>query len=48
MEEGALAELTAPEDRYGLYARDAILAKDYIKALRLRAVVARQIDGVLA
>lgn len=48
VEEGALAELTAPEDRYGLYARDAILAKDYIKALRLRAVVARQIDGVLA
>ena len=40
--DGALAELTAPEDRYGLYARDAILAKDYIKALRLRAVVARQ------
>jgi aspartyl-tRNA(Asn)/glutamyl-tRNA(Gln) amidotransferase subunit A len=48
VEDGALAELTAPEDRYGLYARDAILAKDYIKALRLRAVVARQIDGVLA
>ena len=48
VEEGALAELTAPEDRYGLYARDAILAKDYIKALRLRAVVARQVDGVLA
>jgi aspartyl-tRNA(Asn)/glutamyl-tRNA(Gln) amidotransferase subunit A len=48
VEDDALAELTAPEDRYGLYARDAILAKDYIKALRLRAVVARQIDGVLA
>ena len=48
VEDGALAELTAPEDRYALYARDAILAKDYIKALRLRAVVAREIDGVLA
>jgi aspartyl-tRNA(Asn)/glutamyl-tRNA(Gln) amidotransferase subunit A len=48
VEDGALAELTAPEDRYGLYARDAILAKDYIKALRLRAVVARQVDDVLA
>ena len=47
VEEGALAELTAPEDRYGLYARDAILAKDYIKALRLRAVVARQVEGIL-
>jgi Asp-tRNA(Asn)/Glu-tRNA(Gln) amidotransferase A subunit family amidase len=48
VESGALAGLTAPEDRYTLYARDAILAKDYIKALRLRAVVAREIDRVLA
>jgi aspartyl-tRNA(Asn)/glutamyl-tRNA(Gln) amidotransferase subunit A len=48
VESGALAELTAPEDRYALYARDAILAKDYIKALRLRAVVARAIDAILA
>ena len=48
VESGALAELTAPEDRYALYARDAILAKDYIKALRLRAVVAREVDRVLA
>jgi aspartyl-tRNA(Asn)/glutamyl-tRNA(Gln) amidotransferase subunit A len=47
VEEGALAELTAPEDRYTLYARDAILAKDYIKALRLRAVVAREVDRIL-
>ena len=42
VESGALAELTAPEDRYTLYARDAILAKDYIKALLLRLVVARE------
>jgi aspartyl-tRNA(Asn)/glutamyl-tRNA(Gln) amidotransferase subunit A len=48
VEDGALAELTAPEDRYGLYARDGILAKDYIKALRLRAVVARHADAILA
>jgi aspartyl-tRNA(Asn)/glutamyl-tRNA(Gln) amidotransferase subunit A len=48
VESGAVAELTAPEDRYSLYARDAVLAKDYIKALRLRAVVAREIDRVLA
>jgi aspartyl-tRNA(Asn)/glutamyl-tRNA(Gln) amidotransferase subunit A len=47
VEDGAIAELTAPEDRYALYARDAILAKDYIKALRLRAVVAREIDRLL-
>ena len=48
VESGALAELTAPEDRYALYARDAILAKDYIKALRLRVVVAREVDRILA
>ena len=47
VESGALAELTAPEDRYALYARDAILAKDYIKALRLRVVVAREVDRIL-
>jgi aspartyl-tRNA(Asn)/glutamyl-tRNA(Gln) amidotransferase subunit A len=45
---GAIAELTAPEDRYQAYARDAILAKDYIRALRLRGVVAREMDRVLA
>jgi aspartyl-tRNA(Asn)/glutamyl-tRNA(Gln) amidotransferase subunit A len=48
VEGGAIAGLTAPEDRYGAYARDAILAKDYVKALRLRTVVAREIDAVLA
>jgi aspartyl-tRNA(Asn)/glutamyl-tRNA(Gln) amidotransferase subunit A len=48
VEGGALAELTAPEDRYTLYGRDAVLAKDYIKALRLRAVVAHETDRILA
>ena len=48
VESGAISELTAPEDRYVAYARDAILAKDYLKALRLRNVVAREIDRVLA
>ena len=48
VESGAIAELTAPEDHYVLYARDAILAKDYIRALRLRAVVAREIDRILS
>jgi aspartyl-tRNA(Asn)/glutamyl-tRNA(Gln) amidotransferase subunit A len=48
VESGQLAELTAPEDHYALYARDAILAKDYLKALRLRAVVAREVDRILA
>jgi aspartyl-tRNA(Asn)/glutamyl-tRNA(Gln) amidotransferase subunit A len=48
IESGAIAGLTAPEDHYTPYARDAILAKDYIKALRLRAHVMREADRVLS
>jgi aspartyl-tRNA(Asn)/glutamyl-tRNA(Gln) amidotransferase subunit A len=48
IESGTIAELTAPEDRVTAYARDAILAKDYLRALKLRAVAARQIDRVLS
>ncbi|HEV8308446.1 MAG TPA: amidase [Methylomirabilota bacterium] len=48
VEQGVIAELTAPEDRYQAYARDAILAKDYLKALRLRGIVAREVDRLLA
>lgn len=47
-ESGAIAALTAPEDRVTPYARDVILAKDYLRALRLRGVVAREIDAVLS
>jgi len=46
--QGTIAELTAPEDRYSVYARDAILAKDYVKALRLRGMMAREADRVLS
>ncbi len=48
VEDGVIAGLTAPEDRYLSYARDAILAKDYVKALRLRGVVVREVDRALA
>src|SRR4029453_13182127 len=48
IESGAIAPLTAPEDRYQPYARDAILAKDYVKALRLRGLVVREADRVLS
>jgi aspartyl-tRNA(Asn)/glutamyl-tRNA(Gln) amidotransferase subunit A len=48
IESGKAAELTAPEDHYGPYVRMAVLAKDYIRALRLRGIVARQMDTVLA
>ena len=37
IESGKAAELTAPEDHYGPYVRTAVLAKDYIRALRLAA-----------
>jgi aspartyl-tRNA(Asn)/glutamyl-tRNA(Gln) amidotransferase subunit A len=40
--------LTAPEDRYGPYARTVVLATDYLKALRLRGVVARTVDAILS
>ena len=38
LSEGGPQQLTAPEDHYSLYARTAILATDYVKALRLRGV----------
>ncbi|MCW3979398.1 MAG: amidase, partial [Candidatus Bathyarchaeota archaeon] len=46
-ESGAARGLTAPEDHYGPYARAAVLAKDYLKALRLRAQMARAADEVM-
>jgi Asp-tRNA(Asn)/Glu-tRNA(Gln) amidotransferase A subunit family amidase len=48
IESGKIAELTAPEDHYTAYARDVILAKDYVKALRLRGVMAREADRLLS
>ena len=47
IENGQAAELTAPEDHYGPYVRMAVLAKDYIRALRLRGMIAKQMDAVL-
>jgi len=48
IESGSIAGLTAPEDRVTPYSRDVILAKDYLRALRLRGVVARDINRVLS
>ena len=48
IESGRIAELTAPEDRFTPYAREAILAQDYLKAVRLRGVMAREIDRVIS
>src|SRR5262245_587310 len=46
LESGGVAGLTAPEDHFMPYARDAVLAKDYVKATRVRGVMAREIDRI--
>jgi aspartyl-tRNA(Asn)/glutamyl-tRNA(Gln) amidotransferase subunit A len=46
-ESGRATELTAPEDHYGPYARTVVLAKDYLKALRLRALMAKTADDAM-
>jgi aspartyl-tRNA(Asn)/glutamyl-tRNA(Gln) amidotransferase subunit A len=46
-ERGLARGLTAPECRYGPYARTAVLAKDYLKALRLRERMARIAETVM-
>jgi len=48
IESGGITELTAPEVHFIPYARDTILAKDYVKAMRVRGVMAREADRVLA
>jgi aspartyl-tRNA(Asn)/glutamyl-tRNA(Gln) amidotransferase subunit A len=48
VDNGRIAELTAPEDRVLPYARDAILARDYIKSQRIRAIMVREADRLLS
>lgn len=45
---GAASQLTAPEDRYGPYARTLVFARDYLKAMRLRGIIARTVDAAMA
>jgi len=47
IETGQIGGLTAPEDRFTPYSRVAVLAKDYIRALRLRGVVVAEIDRAM-
>jgi aspartyl-tRNA(Asn)/glutamyl-tRNA(Gln) amidotransferase subunit A len=47
-ESGRITELTAPEDRIGGYAGQALLAKDYLRALRVRRPAALALDQLLA
>jgi aspartyl-tRNA(Asn)/glutamyl-tRNA(Gln) amidotransferase subunit A len=46
-ESGRITELTAPEDRLGGYAGQVVLARDYLRALRVRRPAARALDVLL-
>lgn len=48
IESGRITELTAPEDRIGGYAGQVVLAKDYIRALRVRRPASAALDALLA
>jgi aspartyl-tRNA(Asn)/glutamyl-tRNA(Gln) amidotransferase subunit A len=48
IEGGALAALTAPEDRVGGYAGTEIPAVDYLSAMRVRRLAGRALDSLLA
>lgn len=48
MAQGGLAQLTAPESRQAAYARTMVLAKDYLRALRIRRHIARALDTLLS
>jgi aspartyl-tRNA(Asn)/glutamyl-tRNA(Gln) amidotransferase subunit A len=45
---GRTAQMTAPEDRHGIYARGSVLAGDYLRAQRIRTQLARDLDRLLA
>ncbi len=45
---GKVWEMTADEDRWGLYSALAIPAKDYINAMRIRGIIQQELDAALA
>jgi len=47
IQSGRITELTAPEDRIGGYAGQVLLAKDYLRALRLRRPAGAALDRAL-
>ena len=47
IEGGGVAGLTAPEDHHP-HARFAVLARDYLRAMRLRGIMARKIDNAMS
>lgn len=48
VERGIVSELTAPEDRYGGYARTLLPAVDYLRAMRVRQQMCVAIDQIFA
>ncbi len=47
VEDGLSHGLTAPEDHFGPYSRTVVLARDYLRALRLRTAVCREVDEAM-
>jgi aspartyl-tRNA(Asn)/glutamyl-tRNA(Gln) amidotransferase subunit A len=47
-ESGRITELTAPEDRLGGYPGQVVLAKDYLRALRVRRMAGAALDNLLS
>jgi aspartyl-tRNA(Asn)/glutamyl-tRNA(Gln) amidotransferase subunit A len=47
-ESGRITELTAPEDRLGGYTGQVVLAKDYLRALRVRRLAGMELDRLLS
>ena len=45
---GQVWEMTADEDRWGLFSALTIPAKDYINALRIRGIIQKELDAALA
>jgi aspartyl-tRNA(Asn)/glutamyl-tRNA(Gln) amidotransferase subunit A len=48
VDSGEVFKLTAPEDRIGGFADQAVLATDYLRAQRIRARICRTFDAWLA
>jgi aspartyl-tRNA(Asn)/glutamyl-tRNA(Gln) amidotransferase subunit A len=47
IDEGGLAQLTAPESRHSAYTRSLVLARDYLRALRMCRHLGRLLDNLL-
>lgn len=48
LESGKTSELASDVTKFGAYARHAVLAKDYIRALRIKGMIGKAADDVLA